>query len=105
MAAVSFIGKQVDATGNSFRLTAGSPVKLSFSLPAAANDVNILIKDGAGTTVRSLNLGRMPGGESSVSWDGTDVNRNQMLAGNYTFEVAGKGGFKVGQAPQKAGAL
>lgn len=105
MAAVSFIGKQVDATGNTFMLTAATPAKLSFTLPAAASDVNVLIKDAAGTTVRSLNVGRFPGGESSITWDGTDTNKNPQIAGTYTFEVTGKGadGSKVAGTPLISG--
>jgi flagellar basal-body rod modification protein FlgD len=91
MAAVSFIGKEVEASGNGFRLSDGVPAKLSFNLPAAASDVSVLVKDAAGTTVRTLNAGRFPGGISTVTWDGTDNNRNPLAAGSYQFEVTGKG--------------
>jgi flagellar basal-body rod modification protein FlgD len=91
LAAVSFIGKAVEATGNEFRLSDGATAKLTFSLPAAANDVSVLVKDAAGSTVRTLNAGRFPGGTSTVTWDGKDRNGNPVAAGNYQFEVAGKG--------------
>ena len=91
LAAVSFIGKDVLADGNAFHLTDGVPAKLTFNLPAAANDVTVLIKDAAGTTVRTMNAGRLAGGESTVSWDGTDNNKHALAAGDYQFEVSGKG--------------
>jgi flagellar basal-body rod modification protein FlgD len=90
MAAVSFIGKEIEANGSGFRLSDGATAQLSFSLPAAVNDLSVLVKDAAGTTVRTLNPGRFPGGISSVTWDGTDTNHNRLVAGNYQFEVTGK---------------
>lgn len=90
LAAVSFIGKQVEANGNTFKLTSGTTAKLSFSLPAAANNVTILVKDAAGTTVRAIDAGRLVGGDNVVNWDGTDNNRNPLVAGTYQFEVSGK---------------
>lgn len=90
LAAVSFIGKQVEASGNTFKRTEGAEAKLSFTLPAAADNVTILIKDAAGTAVRTINAGRLAGGEGTVTWDGTDNNRNPLVAGIYQFEVSGK---------------
>jgi flagellar basal-body rod modification protein FlgD len=90
MAAVSFIGKEIEANGNLFRLSDGVGAKLSFNLPAAVNDLSVVVKDAAGTTVRMLNAGRFPGGISAVTWDGTDSNHNRLAAGSYQFEVTGK---------------
>lgn len=107
LAAVSFIGKEVQADGNAFHLTDGTPAKLTFTLPAAANDVTLLIKDAAGTTVRTLNAGRLAGGEATVSWDGTDNNKHALVAGDYQYEVTGKGadGSTITGTPLISGAV
>lgn len=107
LAAVSFIGKQVEANGNQFKLTDGADANLAFTLPAATNNVTVLIKDAAGTTVRTIAAGRLASGNGSVSWNGTDNNNNPLAAGIYQFEVSGKAadGSTIAGTPLVSGSV
>ena len=84
---VSFIGKEVLAAGSQFALSGGAPVNLGFRLAAAAQQVNVDIKNATGAVVKSLTLGATPAGDSQVAWDGTGVSGALLPAGSYSFAV------------------
>ena len=87
LTAVSFIGKDVKANGNStsFDGSTPSPLEFSLSLPSAATQVSIL--DASGKTVRTATLGSSTAGDKVFSWDGRDTSGALLPAGAYTFAV------------------
>ncbi len=89
VSAVSFIGKDVLATGNQVALTAGSPANLNFRLSEPASSLNINIKDAAGNLVRTLTSGQTAAGDGSIAWDGKGGNGSLLSSGTYSFEVTG----------------
>lgn len=91
MSAVSFIGKDVTANGGTVNLTSGTAQTLGVRLPAQANQVNVDIKDGSGSTVRTLTAGLTSAGDSTVQWDGRDNSNRQLPSGSYTYTVTGVG--------------
>lgn len=105
LAAVSFIGKEIEATGNSFTVTTGKESTLSYSMPSAAENVQILIKNAAGSLVNTVSVGRLPAGSGSFAWNGTDSNGNQLPEGQYQFELSGTGsdGTKIAGVPHVIG--
>ena len=85
--AVSFIGKEILAVGNEIQVNEGSVDACRFELSASAAEGEVKIYDADGNLVKVLNQGAMDAGPNTVSWDGTDQNRNPVASGSYFFEV------------------
>ena len=85
--AVSFIGKEIVARGNSITVSGGQPVDLQFDLPSEAGTVTLSIYDANGEFVRTFDVANMAAGLHAVKWDGRDLNGNQVADGNYRFEM------------------
>ena len=88
LAAVSLIGKEVEAPGSEVNLRPGTPAEINFRLAQAAQQVTVTIKDESGATVKTLSAGAKGAGESSVAWDGTSDAGTQLAAGTYSFSVS-----------------
>ncbi|MGD2184602.1 MAG: flagellar hook capping FlgD N-terminal domain-containing protein [Desulfobacterales bacterium] len=85
--AVSYIGKEITARGNSVQLTSDQPAQCNFELAAPADLAVISIYDAAGGFVNTFETGPLSAGHHSAVWDGTDRNGNHLPAGIYSFEV------------------
>jgi flagellar basal-body rod modification protein FlgD len=85
--AVSYIGKEITAKGNSVQLESGRPVECHFELGANAALAVISVYDASGGFVKSFETGPLNSGRQSAAWDGTDNNGNSASAGLYRFEV------------------
>jgi len=89
MSAVSFIGKMISAQGSQVNLTPGVPAALNFNLSRAADQVQVVVQDAAGRTVRTMSLGKTASGDGALAWDGKDGNNSALPAGLYSFSVTG----------------
>ncbi|OGU15202.1 MAG: flagellar hook capping protein [Geobacteraceae bacterium GWC2_53_11] len=87
LTAVSFIGKDVKAHGNSAQFDGSSSTSLEYSLPLSASSSQITIADAAGKTVRTAALGSSGAGDKAFSWDGRDNSGALLPAGAYTFAI------------------
>lgn len=87
LSAVSFIGKDVKANGNSVSFDGSTSQVLEFNLPLSAASTQVSIVNEAGQTVRTATLGSSDAGDNSFSWDGRDNNGALLPAGAYTFAV------------------
>jgi flagellar basal-body rod modification protein FlgD len=85
--AVSYIGREITATGNSVQLESGQPAECQFELEADAALAVVSVYDAAGGFVKSFETGPLSSGRQSAAWDGTDRNGNPVSAGLYRFEV------------------
>ncbi len=85
--AVSYIGKQITAKGNSVQLESGRPVACHFELEAPASLAVISVYDASGGLVKSFETGPLGFGRQSAVWDGLDNNGNQSPPALYRFEV------------------
>ena len=85
--AVSYIGKEITAQGNTVQLESGRPAECHFELDANAALAAITVYDASGGFVNSFETGSLSAGRQSVVWDGTDNNGNSALPGKYSFEV------------------
>jgi flagellar basal-body rod modification protein FlgD len=87
LTAVSFIGKDVKANGNTASFDGITPSSLEFnlSLPTATTELSIL--DASGKVVRTAALGSSKAGDTAFSWDGRDTSGALLPAGAYTFAV------------------
>jgi len=90
LTAVSFIGKDVKANGNSASFDGTASTALEFNLPFSASSTQVSIVNGSGQTVRTATLGSCSAGENSFSWDGRDNSGALLPAGAYTFTVTAK---------------
>jgi len=85
--AVSLIGKEITANGNSLTLADGQPVGCEFRLEGNASVAVVSIYDHTGQFVRSFENENLAAGQHTLYWDGADQNGYPAAAGNYTFEV------------------
>jgi flagellar basal-body rod modification protein FlgD len=87
MSSVSFIGKNVKATGNSVPFDGTTAASLQFNLAVPSSAATVTISDASGNVVRTATLGAQPAGDAGFSWDGRDNSGKLLSAGAYTFGV------------------
>lgn len=85
--AVSFIGKDVKANGNSAVFDGSNPTACQFSLPVPTSAATLNIADASGQIVRSAVLGPLTAGDAGFAWDGRNNSGALLPAGNYNFAV------------------
>lgn len=104
-AAVSYIGKTVDASGENIFLQDGE-AEIRYKLDDDAGDVKIVIKDSTGTVVREL-TGEKTKGEHTITWDGKDKTGKELDDGFYAVSVtATRGqGIAVGTSTDFSGVV
>jgi flagellar basal-body rod modification protein FlgD len=85
--AVSYIGKEITAKGNTVQLESGRPAECQFELEANAALATISVYNVNGGFVKSFETGPLNSGRQSAAWDGTDRNGSPVSAGLYRFEV------------------
>ncbi len=85
--AVSYIGKEITAKGNTVQLESGRSAECQFELEANAALAAVSVYDATGGFVKSFETGPLNSGRQSAAWDGTDRNGNPVSAGLYRFEV------------------
>ena len=90
LAAVSLIGKQVEANASQVELQAGSSSTINYNLGKNAATVAVSVLDANGKTVKTINAGAQNSGSNSVSWDGTDNSGTLLTPGTYSFSIAAK---------------
>ncbi|MEA3223917.1 MAG: flagellar hook capping FlgD N-terminal domain-containing protein [Thermodesulfobacteriota bacterium] len=88
--ALSFIGKQVSATGNIVEYS-GQDINLNFELEDSAAEVVVKVYTDEGTLVRTINMADAPRGDIQCLWDGKNDSGNDVSAGRYVFSVAATG--------------
>jgi flagellar basal-body rod modification protein FlgD len=85
--AVTLIGKEITAKGNSLSLTADKQVGCDFSIEESAAMVVVSIYDSTGEFVKSFKKENLEAGEHTLFWDGTNEDDKRMAEGAYTFEL------------------
>jgi len=85
-AAASYLGRTVEAGGQSLVLAKGE-ARLGYSLDAPAREVRITIRGADGTILRQL-AGPASGGAQSVTWDGRSDAGTRLPDGSYRFAIA-----------------
>lgn len=92
--ASSMIGRTVQVPTSSLTLASGA-ANFGVSVPTGADDVVVTIKNAAGVTVRSVDLGGMTAGSGNYTWNGKDDKGNQLADGNYTISVSATQAGKI----------
>jgi len=83
---VSFIGKMVEVTGDTFAVTPGTDTTLSYVMPEDAGTATITIKDEDGDVIYSADAEKTAG-RHDFTWNGLDKNGNPVAAGKYTVTI------------------
>ncbi|MDI1246636.1 MAG: flagellar hook assembly protein FlgD [Rhodoferax sp.] len=90
--AAGLIDRSVLAPGSNLALQSGSATPCAVDLPVAATSVKVNISNAAGQLVRSLDLGALPPGVQTLSWDGANDKGQALASGSYQFSVTASGG-------------
>lgn len=86
--AASVIGRGVIVPGNSLDPASGAAVG-AVELPSSVDELTITIRNAAGATVHTANLGAQKSGLVQFAWDGKNDSGNAVTPGKYTYEVQG----------------
>jgi len=84
--AASVIGHGVLVPGNSINLAQGKALA-AVDLPQDVDQLTITIRNAAGATVHTANLGAQPSGLAQFQWDGVGDNGRAAPDGTYTYAV------------------
>lgn len=90
--AANLVGQTVVFDNNSINLPASGSTAGGFTLAAAAQNVQVQVQNSAGLTVSTLQLGALPTGVQTFTWDGTTSGGQKAPAGSYTFNVTATDG-------------
>ncbi|MCK5009848.1 MAG: hypothetical protein KAS98_05140, partial [Deltaproteobacteria bacterium] len=82
--AVGFIGKEIEANGDSVQLSEEGSASLSYELMDDAGSVTVKIYDEDTQLVWTVETGSQSAGKQEWLWDGRDAQGNQVEAGTYT---------------------
>ncbi len=85
--AANMIGHSVLVAGSSMNLSGGKAL-FGLDLASPADQVQVTVRDKAGSTVRRMDLGAQNSGTLPLQWDGKDEDGKAVADGQYTFEVA-----------------
>jgi flagellar basal-body rod modification protein FlgD len=85
--AADMVGKNAIFTTDQVNLVKGGTATIAANLSQAAANVNLVIQDSSGNTVRTAALGACPSGMNKFTWDGLDNNGSQLPTGTYTTQI------------------
>jgi flagellar basal-body rod modification protein FlgD len=86
---INLIGKDVEAYGNQIKVNGGN-TEIKYSIASKA-EVKIKIYNEDGTLIKTIDEGKLRGGEHKFSWDGM-ADSGLVANGNYRFEIEAKDG-------------
>jgi flagellar basal-body rod modification protein FlgD len=87
--AALLIGSTVLAPGDSISVASGKAGNFGVQLASAVSDLQVVVKNSAGTIVNTIDLGKQSAGTIPVGWTPTDTAGNALPDGNYTITAAG----------------
>jgi flagellar basal-body rod modification protein FlgD len=87
--AALLIGSTVLAPGNSVAVASGKAGAFGVQLTSAVSDLQVVVKNSAGTIVNTIDLGKQSAGTIPVGWTPTDTAGNTLADGTYTITATG----------------
>lgn len=100
---LQMIGKSV--AGDSSKIIRGKGDKehdIEFTLPSAASQVEVKVRNSNGEVVRKYDLKNLKEGANRVSWNGTLENGNEARPGEYNVVIEAKASNGAKIVPQTA---
>lgn len=86
MQASSLIGREVLVPGTTLQLAQGQ-AKMGVELEQSADSLTLTVLDGAGQTLRTLDLGAQNAGVQQLSWDGVTDAGTVAADARYSFKL------------------
>ncbi|MDR3514861.1 MAG: FlgD immunoglobulin-like domain containing protein [Azospirillaceae bacterium] len=86
-AALSFIGMEVQVSGDTTNYDGSTPLEFAYTLSSAASSITATITDSSGSTVDTLTLSTTSGSHT-VTWDGTSSSGSSVSSGAYTVSIS-----------------
>ncbi len=93
--ASSLVGRWVEVPSTDNFLWSEAGMAGTLDIPRYANNVQVVIKDASGQTVKTIGLGDQPAGSTNYQWDGIGDTGEQYSPGEYTVEAIGSIGGEV----------
>jgi flagellar basal-body rod modification protein FlgD len=87
--AALLIGSTVLAPGSSISVASGKASSFGVSLANSVSDLQVVVKNSAGTIVNTIDLGKQSAGTIPVGWTPTDSAGNTLADGTYTITATG----------------
>jgi flagellar basal-body rod modification protein FlgD len=87
--AALLIGSTVLAPGNSISVASGKAGAFGVTLANNVSDLQVVVKNSAGTIVNTIDLGKQSAGTIPVGWTPTDTAGNTLPDGTYTITATG----------------
>ncbi|MFM0034071.1 flagellar hook assembly protein FlgD [Paraburkholderia strydomiana] len=87
--AALLIGSTVLAPGNSISVASGKAGAFGVTLANDVSDLQVVVKNSAGTIVNTIDLGKQSAGTIPVGWTPTDTAGNALPDGTYTITAMG----------------
>jgi flagellar basal-body rod modification protein FlgD len=89
--AAGLVGHNVAVPGNSLVLGQSGSATGAVQLSGAATDVTVRVINTQSQVVASIDLGAMPAGNQTFTWNGQGSNGKTLAAGTYSFSVSATG--------------
>lgn len=90
--AASLIGRSVLVPGAEVKVSDGGATAFAVETAGGAGSVTVSITNAAGETVRTMELGALPAGVKTLSWDGLTNDGSTAAKGAYTISVTASNG-------------
>jgi flagellar basal-body rod modification protein FlgD len=87
--AALLIGSTVLAPGSSISVASGQSSAFGVTLANDVSDLQVVVKNSAGTIVNTIDLGKQSAGTIPVGWTPTDSSGNTLPDGTYTISATG----------------
>jgi flagellar basal-body rod modification protein FlgD len=87
--AALLIGSTVLAPGSSISVASGKASEFGVTLANSVSDLQVVVKNSAGTIVNTIDLGKQSAGTIPVGWTPTDSSGNTLPDGTYTISATG----------------
>ncbi len=97
--ASSLVGQKVLIPSDVSYYNGSRPVDGIVSLPQTGENVQVRIKNEAGETVHTVDMGTLPQGQHNFSWDGTLADGSKAPTGDYVIESTGRMGGQMEALP------
>lgn len=86
--AVSYIGKEISASGNTAELSTSEAATWQFNAAAKSPEATFTIKDSSGNEIYSEKKA-VDAGEGTFTWNGNTTDGGTAPAGTYTLSITG----------------
>jgi flagellar basal-body rod modification protein FlgD len=87
--AALLIGSTVLAPGSSVTVASGKASSFGVQIANSVGDLQVVVKNSAGTIVNTIDLGQQSAGTIPVGWTPTDTAGNTLPDGTYTISAVG----------------